>query len=247
MRSAPRSPVWIPADAPAVFPNPSDFDRAGLVAGGGDLSVARLLAAYRRGLFPWYNEPPILWWSPDPRGVIDHTSLHISRSLKRALRQTHFTVTCNTAFKAVMDGCAEREEGTWLTDEMKAAYLALEQSGHALSYEVWHGAELVGGLYGVRIGGLYAAESKFHRRTNASKIALVCAVTDLFSRGLQLFDVQFETEHLKTLGVFEMTRAEYLSRLPDACGRELSPPSPTGNLLPQVLDLLGLTEAPRKI
>ncbi len=247
MRITPRSPVWIPPDAPAIFPNPAEFDRAGLIAGGGDLSAQRLLAAYRQGLFPWYNEPPILWWSPDPRGVINRESLHISRSLRRALRQTRFTVTCTTAFEAVMDGCADRQEGTWVTREMKDAYLALKRSGHALSYEVWDGPELVGGLYGVHIGRLYAAESKFHRRTNASKIALVCAVTDLFSRGLELFDVQFETEHLKTLGVFEMSRSEYLSRLGPACSHGLSDPAPEGNLLPQVLSLWGLTEASRKI
>jgi leucyl/phenylalanyl-tRNA---protein transferase len=187
-----------------------------------------------------------LWWSPDPRGVITPQSLHLSRSLRRALRHTRFTVTCTTAFEAVMDGCAEREEGTWLTSEMKAAYLELKNRGSALSFEVWDGEDLVGGLYGVLVGRLYAAESKFHRRTDASKIALVCAVTHLFSRGLGLFDVQFETAHLKTLGVFEMSRSTYLAQLPEVCSQELSGSlgegeTQTGNLLPQVLTLLGLT------
>lgn len=241
MRQARRAPVWIPPGSPPKFPDPSEFEDHGLVAGGGDLTPARLLSAYRAGLFPWYDEPPILWWSPHPRSVITDESLHVSRSLRRTLKKTPLTVTSNTALAQVMVGCAERPEGTWLTDEMQSAYLALEESGHALSYEVWDGEELVGGLYGVLVGGLFAAESKFHRKTDASKIALVCAVTDLFDRGVILFDVQFPTDHLRSLGVHEVTRAQYLARLEQAVVKKTSA-NPSGeNMLPRVRRLRGLS------
>ncbi len=238
MRSRPRSPVWIPPGSTPLFPDPGDFDRHGLIAGGGDLSQARLLNAYRAGIFPWYDEPPILWWSPDPRAVVTRSSMHVSRSLRRTLRSTTFTVTESRAFLQVMDGCATRPEGTWLRAEMKSAYLALHHAGHAKSYEVWDGPELVGGLYGVSIGGFFAAESKFHRRTDASKIALVCAIVDLFERGVTLFDVQFLTDHLSTMGVFEMPRAQYLHELNDACELALRAGEARDDLLPHVLSSL---------
>jgi leucyl/phenylalanyl-tRNA--protein transferase len=233
-------PIWIPPDAPPVFPNPSGFNPEGLIAGGGDLSTARLLAAYRTGLFPWYDEEPILWWCPDPRSVLTMESLHVSRSMRRTLRNTPWTVTCGKALLEVMNGCADRPEGTWLNAEMKAAYLALGRLGHALSYEVWDGDELVGGLYGVLIGGLFAAESKFHRRTDASKVALCSAAVDLFDRGLQLFDVQFTTDHLKTMGIHEIPRNEYLTRLSSALDIELTAPEQEDNRLPRVRRILGL-------
>lgn len=233
-----RSPVWLPPDSQIAFPDPRDFEAHGLVAGGGDLTPSRVLAAYKAGLFPWYDEPPILWWSPDPRAVIDRTSLHVSRSLKRALRLTPFRVTVSTALEQVMDGCGDREEGTWISPEMKEAFLTLGEQGHVHSYEVWDGKELVGGLYGVLLGGLFAAESKFHRRTNASKIALVCAVTDLMHRGCQLFDVQFTTEHLKSLGVHEIPRAEYLARLQVAGSAETTLEKTNEDILPRVRQLL---------
>lgn len=239
MRTAPRAPVWIPHGSPPLFPDPRDFDDHGLIAGGGDLDPERLVAAYRAGIFPWYNEPPILWWSPNPRAIITPKSLHISRSMKRTLRRTSFTVTTGVALERVMEQCARRREGTWLSDEMQDAYLRLGEMGMATSYEVWDGKHLVGGLYGVLIGGLYAAESKFHRRTDASKIAVVCAVTDLFNRGLELFDVQFATEHLSTLGVHEVPRAEYLDAAHRAVRAEVTPALPNANLLPEVLAALG--------
>lgn len=241
MRSRAKAPVWIPEDAPPIFPDPREFGAHGLLAGGGDLSSARLLAAYRTGIFPWYDEPPILWWSPDPRAVISPKSLHLSRSLKRTLRTTRFTVTSNQALSGVMEGCADRPEGTWLTPEMQDAYLKLADLGCAASYEVWEGATLVGGLYGVLIGGLFAAESKFHRRTDASKIALVCAVADLFHRGVRLFDVQFRTDHLETLGVHELSRDDYLERLKSVVSLRLSAPCPEPNLLPSVRRQLRLS------
>lgn len=241
MRSASRAPVWIPPGSPPVFPDPREFDDNGLIAGGGDLDPARLVAAYRAGIFPWYNEPPILWWSPNPRAIIDPESLHISRSMRRTLKKTSFTVTTGTALERVMEQCAKRREGTWLSDEMQDAYLRLAEMGMATSYEVWDKKQLVGGLYGVLIGGLYAAESKFHRRTDASKIALICAVTDLFSRGVQLFDVQFATEHLSTLGVHEVPREAYLAAADRAARAQTTPRVLSDNLLPEVLTKLSLT------
>lgn len=241
MRSASRAPVWIPPGSPPVFPDPREFDDNGLIAGGGDLDPARLVAAYRAGIFPWYNEPPILWWSPNPRAIIDPESLHISRSMRRTLKKTSFTVTTGTALERVMEQCAKRREGTWLSDEMQDAYLRLAEMGMATSYEVWDKKQLVGGLYGVLIGGLYAAESKFHRRTDASKIALICAVTDLFSRGVQLFDVQFATEHLSTLGVHEVPREAYLAAADRAVRAQTTHRALSDNLLPEVLTKLSLT------
>lgn len=240
MRTAPRAPVWIPPGSPPVFPDPREFDDHGLIAGGGDLDPARLIAAYRAGIFPWYNEPPILWWSPNPRAVITPESLHLSRSMKRTLRKTSFTVTAGAALERVMEQCAKRREGTWLTDEMQDAYLRLGEMGMAASYEVWDKKQLVGGLYGVLIGGLFAAESKFHRRTDASKIALICAVTDLFGRGARLFDVQFATEHLRTLGVHEVSRDAYLTAAEAAARSQTEAKAASDNLLPEVLAALSL-------
>jgi leucyl/phenylalanyl-tRNA--protein transferase len=240
MRTAPRAPVWIPHGSPPHFPDPRDFDDHGLIAGGGDLDPERLVAAYGAGIFPWYNEPPILWWSPNPRAIITPDSLHLSRSMKRTLRKTSYTVTTGVALERVMEQCAKRREGTWLSDEMQDAYLRLGEMGMATSYEVWDKKQLVGGLYGVQIGGLYAAESKFHRRTDASKIALVCAVTDLFTRGVEVFDVQFVTEHLRTLGVHEVPREEYLQAVKRATLGRTAPRQPSENLLPEVLARLAL-------
>lgn len=240
MRTAPRAPVWIPPGSYPAFPDPREFDDHGLIAGGGDLDPARLIAAYRAGIFPWYNEPPILWWSPNPRAIITPESLHLSRSMRRTLRKTSFTVTTGTALERVMEQCAKRREGTWLTDEMQDAYLRLGEVGMATSYEVWDKKQLVGGLYGVLIGGLYAAESKFHRRPDASKIALICAVTDLFGRGVQLFDVQFATEHLRTLGVHEVSREAYLTVAEQAARSKIAEKPPSFNLLPEVLAALSL-------
>ena len=241
----PRRPIWIPEDAPPLFPNPRAFDPAGLVAGGGDLSRARLLAAYRQGLFPWFNEEPILWWSPDPRAILDPEHLHVSRSLWRTLRNKTWTVRATRDLNDVLSGCAEREEGTWLTAEMHAAYANLGVVGDALAYEVRDGDELIGGLYGVWVGGLFAAESKFHRQRDASKVALVAAVTHLFALGVRLLDVQFLTPHLASLGVFEIGRDVYLHRLAEvtALGREpgpgaLVPPEIGEDLLPWLREML---------
>jgi leucyl/phenylalanyl-tRNA--protein transferase len=208
-------PFLLSRNAPAAFPDPSGADAEGLVAVGGDLSTERLLAAYEQGIFPWYNEGlPPMWWSPDPRAVMDPARLHVSRSLARVLRRGRFEVTFDRAFEQVMVECGrERDDGTWIIPEMLAAYVELHRRGHAHSFEVWREGRLAGGLYGVHCGGLFAAESMFHRETDASKVALVVAVRSLFSAGIELFDVQFLTDHLESLGAYEMRRVDYLARV----------------------------------
>lgn len=209
-----RPPHYIEPGGPLYFPNPDAFDDEGLVAVGGDLSVERLLLAYDSGIFPWYDEGlPPLWWSPNPRAILELRALHVSRSMLRVMRQGQLRLTWDRAFPQVMRGCADREEGTWILDEMFDAYVELHRLGHAHSIEVWQGPELVGGLYGVRRGALFAAESMFHRVTNASKLALIAAVRAVFSRGIQLFDTQLLTPHLGSLGARAIPRREYLERL----------------------------------
>jgi leucyl/phenylalanyl-tRNA--protein transferase len=211
-------PALLARNAPPTFPNPSGADSEGLVAIGGDLSTERLLAAYEQGIFPWYSEGlPPLWWSPDPRAVMDPEKLHVSRSLAREIRRKRFSVTFDRAFEAVMIECGrDRDDGTWITPDMLRAYVELHRLGHAHSFEAWHGDRLVGGLYGVARGGLFAAESMFHRETNASKVVLVTAVRELFAAGVELFDVQFLTPHLVSLGAYEVRRVEYLTRIGEA-------------------------------
>jgi leucyl/phenylalanyl-tRNA---protein transferase len=210
-----RRPLLIAPGGPIAFPDPETADDEGLLALGGDLSVPRLLAAYDHGIFPWYDEGlPPLWWSPDPRAVMDPQSLHVSRSLRRELRRGRFAVTFDRDFCRVMRECGrQRQGGTWILPEMLAAYTALHRAGHAHSFEVWEGDELVGGLYGVHRGGLFAAESMFHRVNDASKIALVVSVESLFRAGISLYDVQFSTPHLESLGAHAISRVHYLERL----------------------------------
>jgi leucyl/phenylalanyl-tRNA---protein transferase len=203
------------------FPDASRWTRAdGLVALGGGLSVARLMAAYRAGLFPWTTEPVVGWWSPDPRAVIGLDAFHISRSLRRTLRKGRFTVTRDHAFEAVIRACAERSDGaaTWITEELVAAYVALHRAGHAHSVECWSGDRLVGGVYGVAADGLFAGESMFHHETDASKVALSHLVAHLRERGFTLFDIQMVTPATLRLGAVEIPRAEYLRRLAAARG-----------------------------
>lgn len=201
--------------SPLSFPDPNDSDDEGLLAVGGDLSPERLLFAYESGVFPWYSAGvPPLWWSPNPRALMTRERLHVSRSLRRTLRQGAFTVTFDTAFSDVIAACgANRDGGTWILPEMVLAYTQLHQLGHAHSFEVWHEGQLAGGLYGVRRGALFAAESMFHAVTDASKVALSVALDTLFRAGIQTFDVQFVTEHLASLGAFEVSRPEYLAEV----------------------------------
>ncbi len=221
--------MFLGVGAPDAFPDPRTADDDGLLAVGGDLNPSRLLCAYESGIFPWYDVGlPPLWWSPDPRAVMSLERLHISRSMQRMLRRASFSVTCNRAFRHVMMLCAEREGGTWILPEMIEAYVELHERGNAHSFEVWHGPALVGGLYGVQVGGLFAAESMFHRESNASKLALIAAIQSLFAAGVQLFDVQFVTPHLESLGAFAISRAAYLERLETA----LDAPLRLGNAQP---------------
>jgi leucyl/phenylalanyl-tRNA--protein transferase len=206
--------TWLESTDP--FP---PVDRAlkspnGLLAAGGDLSVERLLQAYRRGVYPWYSAPePILWWSPDPRMVLYCDDLKISRSLAKSVRNKGYEVRIDTAFDRVLAGCADREEGTWLGRAMRAAYLALHRAGFAHSFETWLGAELVGGLYGVALGRMFYGESMFSRATDASKVALVSLVGELKARGFPLIDCQMHTPLLASLGAREIPRRAFLRAL----------------------------------
>ncbi|MFV0477759.1 MAG: leucyl/phenylalanyl-tRNA--protein transferase [Parahaliea sp.] len=193
-------------------------DPNGLLAIGGDLSPSRLLQAYRQGIFPWYNEyQPILWWSPEPRSVLLPDELHISRSLRKTLRKNHFYLGADTAFADVMNACAElrpHQEGTWISADMTRAYGKLFHLGHAHSIEVRSGkGELVGGLYGVSIGGAFFGESMFSRTNDASKVALVALVWLARQRGIGLIDCQIESEHLNSMGARNLSRLDFENRL----------------------------------
>jgi leucyl/phenylalanyl-tRNA--protein transferase len=195
----------------------------GLVGVGGDLRPPTLLRAYAEGVFPWFNDgDPVLWWSPDPRAVIELDGVHVSRSLARTIRSGKFHVTYDRDFRAVMRCCAEaRDESTWITDEMLDAYGELHRLGHAHSVETWVTDEggspvLAGGIYGVTVGALFAGESMFYRVADGSKVALVALVGRLRERGFTLFDVQMRTDHTTRMGATEIPRSEYLARLKDA-------------------------------
>jgi len=203
------------------FPSPRLADAEGLVAVGGDLSVPRLLLAYRSGIFPWTVDP-ITWWSPNPRAIFELNGFHVSRSLGRILRKNVFQITVDRAFQAVMKGCAAPAPGrrsTWISPEFIAAYTQLHEQGHAHSLECWQGPRLVGGVYGVSVGGLFAGESMFHRATDASKVALFHMVEHLRRRGFALFDIQMLTPITTQLGGTEIPRDAYLSRLTEAVSR----------------------------
>jgi leucyl/phenylalanyl-tRNA--protein transferase len=214
---------WL--DSRLVFP-PHDHAREdGLLAVGGDLTVPRLLAAYRHGVFPWFGEgDPILWWSPDPRLILEPARLKRSRSLRAAIRQGRYRVTFDTAFAAVIHACASTPRGddlgSWINDEVEAAYGALHELGYAHSVEAWDVSDgaLAGGLYGVGLGRCFFGESMFSRRTDASKVALVALAERLQERAIPLIDCQVTTDHLLSLGAHEVPRAEFLARLEAALG-----------------------------
>ena len=186
----------------------------GLLATGGDLSSERLLDAYRHGIFPWFSEgEPLLWWSPDPRMVLHTTEFKLSRSLSKSLRNRGYEVRIDTAFEAVLEGCAgsrHHQPGTWLGAEMRAAYTKLHQLGYAHSFETWLEGRLVGGLYGIAIGRMFYGESMFARETDASKVALATLVGTLQARGFPIVDCQMNTSHLASLGAREINRADFL-------------------------------------
>jgi leucyl/phenylalanyl-tRNA---protein transferase len=197
------------------FPDPRKGDDEGLIAIGGDLSNERLLAAYAHGIFPWYSQGfPVLWWSPNPRAVLEPEDLHVSRSMRRKLKSGSFVLTWNRAFPEVIRACGEgRDGGTWILPEMRDAYVRMHRAGHAHSVEVWLDGQLAGGLYGVQCGALFSAESMFHRATDASKAALVVLRQSLQRAGIQVFDVQFSSAHLRSLGITEISRNLYLDRV----------------------------------
>ena len=189
-------------------------DPDGLLAAGGDLSAERLLDAYARGIFPWFgDDDPVLWWSPDPRMVLWLHEVHVSRSLRRAIRSARYAVTLDIVFPRVIAACAEprdAEGGTWITAGMIGAYTRLAALGHAHSVEVWSDGELAGGLYGVALGRMFYGESMFSRRRDASKVALVYLARQLERWGFELIDCQMSTAHLASLGAREIPRAEFL-------------------------------------
>jgi leucyl/phenylalanyl-tRNA--protein transferase len=237
------SGIWGTRDVPWNPPELAEPD--GFVGLGGNLAPPTLLRAYAEGVFPWFNEgDPILWWSPDPRGVIElhadsaasseatpgYGGLHVSRRLARKIRSGQFRVTVNRCFATVMRACGEtRPEGTWVIPEMLAAYTEMHRLGHAHSVETWVRAEpatddagsgdvwvLAGGTYGLAIGGLFAAESMFYHVTDGSKVALAALVRRLRDRGFALLDVQMKTDHTTRMGATEIPRREYLKRLQQA-------------------------------
>jgi len=190
---------------------------SGLLAAGGDLSPARLLAAYRAGIFPWFSgDEPILWWSPDPRMVLYVAELKVSRSLAKSARNRGYEVRIDTAFDEVLEGCAGARAdgaGTWLGEEMRTAYARLYRAGCAHSFETWRGGRLVGGLYGVALGHMFFGESMFSRATDASKVALVALAGELARRGFPLIDCQVRTPLLASLGAREIPRRSFLREL----------------------------------
>ncbi|HET9701004.1 MAG TPA: leucyl/phenylalanyl-tRNA--protein transferase [Burkholderiales bacterium] len=205
----PRDP-FPPLERALVEPN-------GLLAAGGDLSPARLLEAYRRGIFPWFSEgEPILWWSPDPRMVLIPAELKVSRSLAKVLRNRDYQVRADTAFREVMAACAaprRGQRGTWITGAMMDAYARMHELGHAHSVETWIGGELVGGLYGMAVGRAFFGESMFSRASNASKIALVHLVRRLEHDGFGIIDCQMNTPLLASFGAREIPRQDFTNRL----------------------------------
>jgi len=216
----PLDPVPLPA-TPWQFPDPSTADEDGVVGLGADLAPETLIHAYRSGIFPMPvgRGDQIAWWSPPLRGVLAFEDLKISRSLRRSCRR--YEITANVAFEEVMLRCAVLpREGGWISQSMIDAYTRLHELGYAHSVEAWQDDELVGGLYGIQIGGLFAGESMFHTATDASKVALVALVSGLEACGVTLLDVQWKTTHLATLGVDEITRSEYLSLLSAAVASE---------------------------
>jgi leucyl/phenylalanyl-tRNA--protein transferase len=205
------------------FP-PPDLADDGLLAVGGDLRPERLVLAYSHGIFPWYEEGlPILWHSPDPRMVLEAERLHVPKSLRKVARRGRYRITYDTAFRAVVEACAKTprpdQDGTWITREMVRAYGQLHELGLAHSIEAWQGRDLVGGLYGVSLGGAFFGESMFAHAPDASKVAFVNVVEHLRAKGITLIDCQVYTDHLARFGAEEWPRARYLSALSRALRR----------------------------
>lgn len=211
-------------DGDCDFPPLADALREpnGLIAIGGDLSLPRMLSAYRQGIFPWFSDgEPILWWSPDPRMVLFPDELKTTDSLKKTLRKQKFEVRFNTAFREVITACSSTlrsgQNGTWITQDIIDAYCALHEAGYAISAESWLDGKLVGGCYGVKIGSMFYGESMFHHVTDASKIAFVSLVEHLKNQGVGMIDCQMKTAHLASFGAREISRAEFIKKLMILC------------------------------
>lgn len=205
-------------DERLIFPDPALAEPDGLLAVGGDLSAGRLLLAYNEGIFPWYNDDsPILWYSPHERFVLFPEELNISSSMRRVLNSNRFKVTVDTCFADVIEACSavprKGQDGTWITADMKAAYINLHQLGHAHSIEVWQGDDLVGGMYGVAVGNVFCGESMFSKVSNASKMALISLIR---SGRYKLLDCQVQSDHLESMGARMISRREYMAMLRDS-------------------------------
>ena len=202
------------------FPSPAEADAHGLLAYGGDLSAERLLAAYASGIFPWFDEPPILWFSPDPRMVLLPQDLHVGRNLRRSVERGLYSVRFDSAFEAVIRACAStpraEQDGTWITEDMIAAYCRLHELGFAHSAEAYADGELVGGCYGVSLGRAFFGESMFAHASDASKVAFVHLVRWLEARGVALVDCQMHTDHLARFGATEWPRDRFMAHLAEA-------------------------------
>ena len=200
-----------------IFPPVTLAEPDGLLAIGGDLSKERLLLAYRNGIFPWYEGRHILWWSPDPRFVLFPDELKVSKSMRQLIRRETFVFTVNKAFSEVIANCRtisrKGQDGTWITEEVKEAYGRLHKEGYVHSAEAWLNGELVGGLYGVRLGKAFFGESMFSKYSNASKYAFICYVEQLRSEGVELIDCQVYTEHLESLGARMIPRSGFILRI----------------------------------
>jgi len=201
-----------------IFPDPSQAEDEGLLAVGGDLRLDRILLAYSMGIFPWYSDgQPLLWWSPNPRAILIPDQVHISKSLRRTIKNHKFSVRFDTQFADVIRNCSttkrDGQGGTWITDEMIAAYCGLHGAGFAHSVETYHQEELVGGLYGISLGKAFFGESMFSHQTDASKIALVMLAELTGRLGFDFIDCQLPTEHLSSMGADEISREDYLVKL----------------------------------
>lgn len=226
--------TWLsPQDAPEWFPPLEQAldEPAGLLAAGGDLSTERLLAAYRRGIFPWYSPgQPVLWWSPDPRAVLFPEEFRCSRSLAKTLRNGGFERAIDRDFRGVIEACAAprpHSVGTWITAEMMEAYIELHRRGYAHSIEAWRGQELVGGLYGVRLGGIFYGESMFSRERDASKVALSHLVDACRGAGIGLIDCQMTSAHLESLGSRRIPRSRFQALVRELVAAKPLPLAPT--------------------
>ena len=212
-------------DSRIRFPDPTEAEPGGLLAVGGDLSPERLLLAYQNGIFPWYGEgDPILWFSSDPRMVFFPGDFKFSKTLLKTVSSGKFSVRADTDFAAVVENCAQvrrkGQSGTWITEEMKTAYGKLHSLGYAHSFETYREGKLVGGLYGVSLGGAFFGESMFHTETDASKVALFHLAKKCWQSGFDFIDSQVPTDHMRTLGGREISRKEFLSALESSLGKE---------------------------